>query len=413
MLKNLAVDCILVVAFVGIAIGRIPRLKMNRPGVALAAATFLVLLGSLSARQAFAAIDLGTIALLLATMLVVANLRTAGFFAVAGGRLIAIARTPRALLALIVAASGLLSALFINDTICVVFTPLVAEMTRRARRDPLPYLIAVAASANVGSEATIIGNPQNMLIGASSRIPFPLFTGTLGPPAVMGLFFVWVVVVGLHPAEFRGGGIFPSALDETRVEVDRPLIAKSLAAVALMLALLIAGVEPAVSALAAASVLLVTRRIDPERVFAQVDFGLLVFFAGLFVMTRAVEGLGLYERVLNRILPWLSRTQGGPPVAAMAGFVAVLSNLVSNVPAVMLLRPLVERFADPRKAWLILAMASTFAGNLTLLGSVANLIVAEGARRAGVDISFSRYLRVGLPVTIATIALGSAWIALA
>ncbi|MDA8410422.1 MAG: anion transporter [Treponema sp.] len=440
MFPNLAIDAVLVIALAGIAIGRIPRLRMNRPGMALAAATFLVVLRALSPAGAFASIDIGTIALLLAMMLVVANLRMAGFFAVAGGKILAVARSPRSLLALVVAASGILSAFFLNDTICIVFTPLVAEMTRRARRDPLPYLIAVAVSANVGSEATIIGNPQNMLIGASSGIPFAEFTTRLGPPALIGLVVVWFVVVLAYREEFAAGAPALSTMDATRFDVDKPLIAKSLGAAALMLALLLAGVEPSIAALAAASVLLVTRRIDPERVFGYVDFGLLVFFAGLFVMTKAIEGRGWYERIVNDILPRLvgaggavatggavgagavvgagaaagmgAGSGGGLPIAALAAFVALLSNLVSNVPAVMLFRPLVSRFADPYGVWLVLAMASTFAGNLTLLGSVANLIVAEGAKRSGVDISFGRYLRVGLPVTILTIAIGSLWLAL-
>ncbi|HUX40649.1 MAG TPA: anion transporter [Rectinemataceae bacterium] len=413
MFKNLAIDAVLVIALAGIAIGRIPRLRMNRPGMALAAATFLVVLGALTPTGAFAAVDIGTIALLLAMMLVVANLRMAGFFSVAGGRILAVARTPKSLLALVVAASGLLSALFLNDTICIVFTPLVAEMARRARRDPLPYLIAVAVSANVGSEATIIGNPQNMLIGASSGIPFAEFTSRLGPPALVGLLVVWLVVVVAYRGEFGSKGVRLSTMDGTRVEIDKPLIAKSLGAAALMLVLLLVGVESSIAALAAASVLLVTRRIDPEKVFGYVDFGLLVFFAGLFVMTKAIEGRGWYESVVKNVLPNLVGSDGTPPIGALAGFVAVLSNLVSNVPAVMLFRPLVPHFADPQAAWLTLAMASTFAGNLTLLGSVANLIVAEGAKRAGVDLSFGTYLRVGLPVTIITIAIGSAWLLVA
>ncbi|HUX38726.1 MAG TPA: anion transporter [Rectinemataceae bacterium] len=413
MFRNPAIDIVLVVAMAGIAVGRIPRLRMNRPGMALAAATFLVGLGALTPAAAFAAVDIGTIALLLAMMLVVANLRMAGFFQVAGGRILAVAKGPKTLLALVVASSGLLSAFFLNDTICIVFTPLVAEMTRRARRDPLPYLIAVAVSANVGSEATIIGNPQNMLIGASSGIPFAEFTARLAPPAIVGLIVAWAVIVLSQPAEFRSGGrAMLAPMDETRVEVDRRLIAKSLLAAALMLGLLLVGVDPAIAALSAASILLVTRRVDPDRVFAFVDFGLLVFFAGLFVMTKAIEGRGGYEYVAKTLVPMVAGAGGALPVAPLAGLVAILSNLVSNVPAVMLFRPLMGSFADPHAAWLVLAMASTFAGNLTLLGSVANLIVAEGAKRSGIDLSFGRYLRVGLPVTVITIAMGATWIAL-
>ena len=411
MLRDLAADAVLAIALAGIALGRIPRLRMNRPGIALAGATFLVAFGALSPAEAFAAVDIGTIALLLAMMLVVANLRMGGFFSLAGGRILGFARSPRGLLALVIAASGLLSALFLNDTICIVFTPLVAEIARRARRDPVPYLLAVALAANVGSEATIIGNPQNMLIGASSGIPFAEFSAHLGPPAILGLLVVWLFLVIVHRAEFGGRGVRLEAMEATRAEIDRALIAKSLASALLMLILLLLRVEPTIAALLAASLLLVTRRIDPERVFAQVDFGLLVFFSGLFVMTRAIEGRGAYEWLVGGILPRLAGGAGLETSAGLAAFVALLSNLVSNVPAVMLFRPLVAHFADPHGVWLILAMASTFAGNLTLLGSVANLIVAEGARRAGVEIRFGAYLRVGLPVTLVTIGLGVIWLA--
>jgi len=179
-----------------------------------------------------------------------------------------------------------------------------------------------------------------------------------------------------------------------------------------MIVLLVAGMEPAVASLAAAAVLLVTRRVNPERVFAEVDFSLLVFFSGLFVLTKAVEGTGAFALAFDGAAPFLAG-DGGRPLWALSGFTALFSNLISNVPAVMLERPLISLFADKDLAWKILALSSTFAGNLTLLGSVANLIVAEGARKAGIKLSFGAYLRVGLPLTIATLVIGTAWLVLA
>jgi Na+/H+ antiporter NhaD and related arsenite permeases len=408
-LKTILEYAILLISLAGIAAGTIPGLRTNRAGIALAAAALLLAMGAIAPEAAASAVDLSTITLLLAMMLIVANLRLAGFFTVAGARVLSIARTPRQLLGLVVLASGFLSALFLNDTMCVMLTPLVAELARRSRRDPVPYLIGVAVSANVGSCATIIGNPQNMLIGAQSGMPFLGFLARLAPPSLACLALAWLFVVIAFPKEFRRGELLePSPIPHRKAY--RPLVLKSLVAAALMLALLVTGFKPAVAALAAAAIVLVTRRLKPERLFGEVDFTLLVFFAGLFVITKAVEGTQVFAWLFSRAEPLLGG--GGPgPLFALSGLTALFSNVISNVPAVMLERPLVALFPDSARAWSMLALSSTFAGNLTLLGSVANLIVAEGARKAGIELSFGKYLRVGLPLTIATLAVGSAWVA--
>jgi len=413
-MREIATIVLVALAMLGIAVGRLPRLRMNRPSMALAFAVLLVAAGALSPEAALASVDLGTIVLLLAMMLVVANLRIAGFFTAAGARLLAIARTPRSLLALVVASSGLLAALFLNDTVCLMLTPLVVELARRSERDPVPYLVGLATSANVGSCATIIGNPQNMLIGASSGIPFISFLARLAPPSILGLGACWLCIVLAFPAEFRSGSTLGPAASASSPRggedsVDRLLVAKSLGATALMIVLLLAGVPAPLAASAAAAILLFTRRIAPEKVFAEVDFGLLVFFSGLFIITKALAGTRSFAAGVEAATPLLS--DGGRLALPAFSIISVLaSNLISNVPAVMLFRPLVPLFAEPEKAWLVLAMASTYAGNLTLLGSVANLIVAEGARPYGVDLSFGKYLRAGLPVTLATVAAGTLWI---
>lgn len=412
-MRELFTDLAVLAALAAIAAGRIPRLRMNRATIALAAAALLVAAGSIGLEEAFAAIDLGTICLLLSMMVIVANLRLSGFFEAAGARLLAAARGPRQLLALVVLASGLLAALFLNDTVCLMLTPLVVELALRSRRDPLPYLVALATAANVGSAATIVGNPQNMLIGASSGIPFGRFLLMLGPPSLAGLLVVYFVVVACFPAEFRKGEAL-AVVPDARARTYGPLLWKSLGAALLMLVLLFAGVPAPLASLAAAAVLLVTRRIKPERVFAEVDFSLLVFFAGLFVITRTVEGTGAFRLLVERSMPLVSSGEAaaGAALGRFALLTTIFSNLVSNVPTVMLFRPLVAWFPDAEKAWLVLAMASTYAGNLTLLGSVANLIVAESAKRRGVELSFGKYLKAGLPITVLTIAIGTAWLLL-
>lgn len=411
-MKEIFTDSLIVLALAGIAIGRLPRLRMNRATIALFFAVLLVASGSIGLEEAAAAIDLGTICLLFAMMVIIANLRLSGFFSAASARVIAAARGPRELLALIVAASGFLAALFLNDTVCIMLTPLVVEVALRARRDPLPYLVGVATAANVGSCATIIGNPQNMLIGSASGISFSSFFLRLAPPSILGLAIVWAFIVIAFPAEFRGRAPIERVHDGGG-RIYKPLLYKSLAASALMLGLLFAGVAAPLAGLIGAAILVFTRRVAPERIFAELDFSILVFFSGLFVITRTIEGTGAFAWCVAKASPLLSSGQGPAGLAAFSGLTTLFSNLISNVPTVMLFKPFVALFPDSQRAWLVLAMASTYAGNLTLLGSVANLIVAEGAKGRGVNLSFGAYLKAGLPITVATIALGTLWLAFA
>jgi Na+/H+ antiporter NhaD/arsenite permease-like protein len=398
---------VIVLTLVGVAVGRYPRVRMNRATIALVGAVALVALGALSPEGAARAVDLQTLGLLLGMMVINANLRLAGFFRLAAARLALRAHSPRALLAGLVLTSGTLSALFLNDTVVVALTPLVLEVTAAAGLRAVPFLIALVTAANVGSVATLVGNPQNMLIGVSSGIPFLRFTAALAPVALVGLGLVYLVVALVYYRRDLVWREVPAA-GVARVRTFRPLLVKSSVATALLLAALLAGASPALAALGAASILLVTRRVKPERVFREIDWSLLVFFAGLFVVTGAVGTGGYGARLYQVLQPWL---EGDP--AAFAAAAALLSNLVSNVPAVLLLRPLVGSLADPEGSWLALAMATTLAGNLTLLGSVANLLVAEIAARHRVRLGFVEYLRAGVPITLLTLAWGVVWLALA
>jgi Na+/H+ antiporter NhaD/arsenite permease-like protein len=412
--------CLIGVAFVGIAAGRLPRLAMNRASIALASAILLILAGGISPKDAFEAIDTETIALLLAMMILVANLRISGFFHLAGARILSLAHSPRTLLAIVILASGLLSALFLNDTICIMLTPLVAEVARRTGRDGKPYLIGLATAANAGSCATAIGNPQNMLIASQSGIPFFEFVAWLGPPSLLAMGFCYLATIAVFRKDFSEEASATAASmaaltarsleassSTSHMEIDRRLLVKSLVAAAILLVFLAFRMRTSVAALAAASFLMVSRRIHPGKVFAEVDFSLLVFFSGLFILTSAVARTPLFSRLMDVMLPYLKK-----PGALFSGTIAFASNLVSNVPAVMLLSPVARGFENAGTAWLMLAMASTYAGNLTLLGSVANLIVADQGEKAGIRIGFLDYLKVGLPVTVASIAAGTAWLTL-
>lgn len=395
---------VILVTLTGVAVGRYPVLRMNRATIALVGATVLTASGGLTLEQAYGAIDLDTLVLLLGMMILNANLRLAGFFNLAAHGVVRAARSPRHLLALVIFSSGILAALFLNDTVVLVMTPLVLETTLLLGLPPVPYLVALAMAANIGSVATIIGNPQNMMIGMASGLPFLDFAAREGPVALVGLGLAWGVCILVYGRELNGRTFSAPELPPPRLFL--PLLRKSLAATLLLLIALIGGMPIPLAALGSASLLLITRRIKPERVFREIDWGLLVFFAGLFVVTGAVERSGAGGWFLDHVGSMADH--GAWSLTALA---AVLSNLISNVPAVLLLGPVVESVGGGGdQGWLLLAMATTLAGNLTLLGSVCNLIVAENARQRGVTLSFLAYLKAGVPVTLLTLGFGVFWL---
>src|SRR5213594_3409668 len=316
------------------------------------------------------------------------------------------ARTPRGLLAAVIVASGVLSAFFVNDVVCLVLAPVVLGATRQLGLPPVPYLIALATAANVGSVATLTGNPQNMLIGSFSAISYRAFLLREAPVALVGLGCVFVVVWLVYRRQL------PPALGAAAVEppvaVHYPLMIKTVVAVLVMLAAFLSGVPIAIVAIAGAAATLLTRRVNPNKVYREIDWKLLALFTGLFVLTGGAERTGLAGTILASPL-----AAGLERPAVLTAVTAVLSNLVSNVPAVLMFKPIVPQLAEPTRAWLLVAMASTLSGNLTILGSVANLIVVEAARSSGVRIGFAEYCRVGVPLTLVTLLLGALILALA
>jgi Na+/H+ antiporter NhaD/arsenite permease-like protein len=333
----------------------------------------------------------------------VASLHLARFFSVLGRRAVASIREPAVLLVVVVFVSGALSALFVNDTVCLVFTPLLIDLARARNLRPLPFLLGLATASNIGSTAAITGNPQNMLIGSLSGISYGSFLVALGPVAVVGLAIDSAILLLLFRRELAPVAWSPEA--EQLRPVHRALILKGSLISAGVLAAFLSGIDTALVAAVAAAAVLVTRRVKPEKIYRQVDGGLLVLFMGLFVVIRGVEAAGVDRWLFDLLQPI-----GIGTVWGLSAVAAILSNLTSNVPAVMLFSRMVPRLADPQGAWLALAMSSTLAGNLTILGSIANLIVVEGAGRRGIRISFTDYLRVGLPVTLATLSFGAWWL---
>ena len=381
-----------------LAIGRLPGLRLDRTGAAIVGASLMLAFNVLSVEEAYAAINYDTIILLFGMMIVVANLRLSGFFALVSAWVVEHAHAPLVLLSGVVLVAGVFSAFFVNDTMCLVLTPLVLEITRRLERRPVPYLLAVAMASNIGSVATITGNPQNMMIGSFSQIPYRTFTAALAPVAAAGLAITVAVIALIYRSEFRGAPRL--VVKHANVRVNRVLLAKSLAVSSAMIVLFFAGWPVPKVAVVAGALLLLTRRIKPERVYREIDWSLLVMFIGLFIVIAGIEKTSLPGDLfaaagrfhLERVWP-------------MSIFTALLSNLFSNVPAVLIFKTFVPHLADPVRAWLTLAMSSTLAGNLTLLGSVANLIVAQHARGQA-EITFREHARTGIPLTIVTIAVG-------
>jgi Na+/H+ antiporter NhaD/arsenite permease-like protein len=309
---------------------------------------------------------------------------------------------PQHLLPTVIFITGILSAFFVNDIICLVMVPFALLGSRRLGLKPLPYLLAVATSANIGSVATITGNPQNMLIGSYSGLPYWYFLWHLGPVALIGLVLDWLIlrlIFGREQATEDG-----AVLKEVLPLIPIQEFWKPALIIALVLGGFVAGVPPAMMAAVGAALMLISRTQNPRQVYDEVDWGLLVFFVGLFLIVGGAENVGFTKYIFSFADRFNLQNAG-----IFTAVTALLSNVVSNVPAVMLLKSLVPSFRDPHTGWLVLAMASTLAGNLTITGSVANLIVVERAKDE-VHIGFWDYSRVGVPVTLGTLALGWAWL---
>jgi Na+/H+ antiporter NhaD/arsenite permease-like protein len=393
--------------YLALAVGKVPGLRIDRAGIAVVGAAAMLGCRALTLPEAARAVDYETIVLLFGMMVVVAYLRMAGFFAMATEQIGARFSGPRTLLAVTIGLSGVLSAFLVNDVVCVALTPLVLHLCERLKRPPIPYLVGLATASNIGSVATITGNPQNIIIGSLSHISYLRFAARLAPVALIGLVINFAVVAFVYRKTLAvSGGEPESDFESSRPRVHRGLLIKSVAVTLATVTLFFAGQPIALVALGAAGVLMLDR-VRPEKVYNAVDWPLLIMFVGLFVVVHAFEVNVVHTWGIER---WESLKES--PVVLVSGLSLVLSNLVSNVPAVLLFKPLMEVMPEKETAWLALSMSSTLAGNLTVLGSVANLIVVENARRAGTDLGFVEYLKVGVPLTIVTTLVGVAWLAL-
>ncbi len=403
---------IFVASYAGIALGEIPGFALDRTGVALLGAMLMIATETVPFARATASIDAGTLALLFGLMVLSAQFRLGGFYSALALRAGRSRLGARGFLGFVIGGSALFSALLSNDVICLVMTPLVVEIALRRSWNPVPFLLALAAASNVGSAATVIGNPQNMFIGQKAALDFGRFVAWCAPPSLvsLGLLYAWIARAGdLHrPSERLAPGESDRSIDAATMTSVRPFdraqSAKAVVLAAVLVVLFFTRIPREVSVLGVTAVLLTSRRLTTPQFLALVDWPLLILFIALFVLIegfRASGGMSAVETMLA------ARGAELHSPAMLAAVSVVLSNLVSNVPAVMLL--MAEWPAHRPELAYLLALTSTYAGNLILIGSIANLIVAEQASRLGVEIGFRTHAARIAPFALASLAIAVAW----
>ncbi len=396
------------IVYLGMVLGGLPRLSLDRTGVALLGAIAIVGAGVMTPEAAARSIHLPTILLLFSFMVISAQMRLGGFYAAVTRRMAALPLSPAAWLGLVIVVGGALSAVFTNDIVCLAMAPVLIDACLRRRLDPVPYLLALACASNIGSAATLIGNPQNMFIGAVLKLHFGDYLRQAFLPVAGSLLLLWLLLAWRLPPPQAAAHAVTTEAAADELPFDRWQTAKGLAVMAALMVIFLATDWPReVAALVGAGLLLLSQRFHSSRVMSLVDWPLLVLFMGLFVINHALEHTGLTGQALQ----WL-RQQGLhlDQTAPLFATTLVLSNLVSNVPAVMLLLPAVQG-PGAVEAGTLLALVSTLAGNLLIVGSIANIIVVDAARQRGITIDWKRHARTGLPVTVTSLTLAAAWLA--
>ena len=392
--------------YLGMILGGLPFLQLDRTGVVLLGAIALVATEAVPMDQVWQAVDLPTLILLFAFMVISAQLRLGGFYGWVVGRLGQLELTPPLLLGALVLLAAGLAAVFSNDIVCLAMAPVLTEICLGRRLDPVPHLLGLACAANVGSAATLIGNPQNMLIGERLGMSFADHLLTAALPVMLGLVVTWCVIVLLTRGRWSAPESQPVAQPDGRQPepwpaLDRWQSLKGLGIAGLLCVAFLAVDWPrALMALAGAALLLTSRRLHSRRMLGLVDWQLLVLFVGLFLVNHALEQTGLPVRAVSDLAAAGLDLQAPLPLFVTS---VLLSNLVSNVPAVMLLLPV----AHGTDSGTLLALSSTLAGNLFIVGSIANIIVVETAERRGIRIDWRTHARVGVPVTLATLAISA------
>lgn len=393
---------IFILTYVIISAQKMKWHKLDRPSGALLGAVLMVLTGVLTLDEAYRAVDFNTILLLLGMMILIGYFRIANCFKYLSYLLITHARNSFLLLCFVSFSSGILSALFVNDTICLMFTPLLILALSQTKLNPVPYLIALATSSNIGSVVTLTGNPQNMLIGVFSKIPYVDFTWHLLPIGILSLIANVLIICTVFRKDITFKKLEPIVL--IKPELDVKLTAKSLFVLfCIFLGFVFTGNLP-LSAITGGLALIIISRTKPQYALEKVDWTLLLFFSGLFIVVGGINKAGFLTLAHNAVEPYLGKT-APVQIIHFSIFSVIASNLVSNVPFVLLSAAWIDKFIDPKTMWYVLAMSSTFAGNLTVVGSVANMIVLELSKEH-VHVGFWDFFKVGFTTTVISTIIG-------
>ena len=400
------VSILFVLTYLGMAAGGIRGLRVDRSWIAGCAAVLLLFSGAQTPGEAAGHLDAGALLLLLALMLISAQFDFSGVYAWLNQQLSHSAEQPALLLG-VVLLGGVLSALLVNDIVAFALTPLLCHSLLARGLDPRPFLLALALSCNAGSSASLIGNPQNILIGQAGGLDFWSYTSIAGPPALAALAITYAVI--WLQWRKRWGTAKPAVQAETPVQHIYGVRSylKPLLASLVLLGLFSTSLPREISALLIAVLVMVSRRVDSRDYVQKVDWNLLLLFAGLFVVTGAAMGLPQVSAAASQLAELGLLPHG---VITLASLSLLAGNLIGNVPYVMLLLGVLPEASESLLVGL--AIMSTLAGNLLLIGSVVNLIVAESARRQGVPLGFVDFARSGVPVTLLSMGVAGLWLAL-
>lgn len=400
--STLLVVATFLAVYIGMALGRWPGLKIDRTGIAVLGAIVLYSTGLVSNAMVLQAIDFPTLIVLFGLMVLSAQFAACGFYDWCSARIAATHASPVAILALTVAVAGTLSAVLANDVVVFAMTPMLIKGLQRRGLDPRPYLIALASAANAGSAATVIGNPQNILIGQVGRLDFWGFVLACGPPALLGLLTVFGVVWIVWRSKLSSLGVRDGEVEVP--PIDRFGVGKAFVATAVLLGLFGTRLPHVPDVLLVTAVLLVSRRLATREILGLVDWHLLVLFGGLFIVTAALAETGLPADMFAALTASGIDPKGLP---AMVVLTLIGSNTIGNVPTVVLLVTVLKDM--PAETLYAMAALSTLAGNLLIVGSLANIIVVERAKDAGVTLAFMEHARCGIPIAVVSLALTIAW----
>ena len=393
---------IFIITFLGIIYTRLPKVNIDRPSAALFGAVAMILFGVLTFEEAVLAIDFNTIALLLGMMIIIVVLELDGFFTFIAEKTISLSKSRNQLLIIIVFVTGIASAFLVNDAVVLLFTPVIIQICRSAKLNPIPYLIAEILSSNVGSAMTITGNPQNILIGMQSGISYSKFLLHLLPVSFLGMILIIPLTKIFFRKEFKNGSqlVFEGNEFNYNFQSMKFSVPIFLGIIILFFFHHTLDLSIPLIALAGASLILILGKIKPSKVIKEVDWVLLLFFAGLFIVVQGIEKVGILDQFIDNT-PISNNLEG---IVSLHALSLVLSQIVSNVPYTILMLPILKS-ASSDLLWLSLASAATLAGNATIIGAVANLIVIEVAKKYDIEIGFWQFFKIGFLITVITLLL--------